>query len=118
MGDINYLEWDKLVDPSPLNNKLVREAIAMAIDRQPIAAEAESGLVSATSIPAIPDWPPAKYEHNPYAFNVSAARRLLAKAGYPNGKGMPTLYLYTTIPAPGQAVILSMCPWLRLSPRN
>ncbi len=95
VGDINYLEWDKSVDPSPLNNKLVREAIAMAINRQPIAAEAESGLVSATSIPAIPDWPPAKYEHNPYSFNVSAARRLLAKAGYPNGKGMPTLYLYT-----------------------
>lgn len=91
---INYLEWDKSVDPSPLNNQMVRAAIAMAINRKPIATKAESGLVGATTIPAIPGWPPAKYEHNPYAYNVVKARKLLAKAGYPNGRGMPTLYLY------------------------
>jgi peptide/nickel transport system substrate-binding protein/oligopeptide transport system substrate-binding protein len=51
--------------------------------------------VGATSIPAIPGYPTAKYEHNPYSYNVVAARKLLAKAGYPNGKNMPTLYLYT-----------------------
>jgi peptide/nickel transport system substrate-binding protein/oligopeptide transport system substrate-binding protein len=91
---INYLEWDKSVDPSPLNNQLVREAIAMAIDRQPIASRTENGLVSPTSLPAIPGWPTAKYEHNPYPYNVTKARKLLAQAGYPNGKGMPPLYLY------------------------
>lgn len=91
---INYLEWDKSVDPSPLNNPLVREAIAMAIDRQPIARETESGLVGATAIPATPKWPTAKYEHSPFGYNVARARKLLAKAGYPDGRHMPTLYLY------------------------
>lgn len=91
---INYLEWDKSVDPSPLNNPLVREAIAMAIDRGPIARKTESGLVGSASIPATPKWPTAKYEHNPYPFNVVRARKLLAKAGYPDGKNMPELYLY------------------------
>ena len=94
LAAINYFEWDKSVNKSPLDNKEVRAAIAMAIDRRPIAFTALSGMVSPTTIPSIPGWPTAKAEHNPYSYNVKKARALLAKAGYPGGKGMPTIYIY------------------------
>ncbi len=92
---ITYLGWDHSVLPSALNNQLVREAIAMAIDRAPIADPTLNGMVGATSIFAYPGFPTEKYETNPYSYNVKAARELLKKAGYPDGKGIGTLYLYS-----------------------
>jgi ABC-type oligopeptide transport system substrate-binding subunit len=93
-ASINFLAYDKSALASPLDNQLVREAIAMAINRAPIANPVLNGMVVPTSIPAIPGWPGANLEHNPYPYNVAKARALLAKAGYPDGRGMPTLYLY------------------------
>ncbi|MCY0878717.1 MAG: peptide ABC transporter substrate-binding protein [Firmicutes bacterium] len=92
---INYLGWDKSVDPSPLDNPKVREAIAMAIDRGPIANPVSYGLVGVTNTFSYPGFPTYGLEHNPYSYNVAKARKLLAEAGYPDGKGIPTLQLYT-----------------------
>lgn len=94
-ANINTLAYDHSVDPSPLDNQLVREAIAMAINRAPIANPVLDGMVGATSVFGYPGFPTYKYQHNPYSFNVAAARKLLAKAGYAGGKGIPTLQIYT-----------------------
>ncbi len=95
MAQVNYLGYDHSVLPSALDKPLVRQAIAMAINRQPIATKVLAGLVGQTSVFAYPGFPTYKYEHNPYSYNVAAARKLLAKAGYPGGKGVGQLYLYT-----------------------
>jgi ABC-type oligopeptide transport system substrate-binding subunit len=69
----------------------VREAIAMAIDRHDIA---KAGLVTpATSL--IPRSLPGFEETTGLTEDVSRARRLLADAGYPDGKGFPTLSVMT-----------------------
>ncbi len=94
-ADVNYLGWDHSVYPSPLRNQLVREAIAMAINRGPIVNPVLNNMVGATAVFGYPGFPTFKYEHNPYGYNVQKARALLAKAGYPHGKGIGTLYLYT-----------------------
>lgn len=88
------LEWDHAVASSPLDNVLVRRAIAMAINRTPIVKDVLDGM----ALPATTMGPDAlgapKFEHAP-PFNVREARKLLARAGYPGGRGIPELYLYT-----------------------
>lgn len=75
-----------------LKNKLVRQAIAYAIDRDRIIDEAYQGL----SVKAF-DLPPKAMFGNHDAdiphldHNVAKAKELLAKAGYANGKGIPEL---------------------------
>ncbi len=94
-AQISGLNWDHSTMASPLNNQLVREAIAMAINRRPIVNPVLFNMVGLTDVFSYPGFPTYKLEHNPYNFNVAAARKLLAKAGYPNGRGVPQLYIYT-----------------------
>ena len=80
----------------PLNDARVRKAIAMAIDRQQIVDK----ITKAGQIPAFNCVPPgiAGYE-SPMGFqaNVAEAKRLLAEAGYPGGRGFPKqTLLYNT----------------------
>ena len=92
---INALNWDHSTVASPLNDQRVREAIAMAINRRPIINPVLHNMVGWTTVFSIPGLPTYPLEHNPYAYNVAAARKLLAEAGYPHGRGIPQLYLYT-----------------------
>lgn len=91
---VTTLEWDRSPTPSPLDNVAVRRAIAMAINRTPIVKDVMVGMAGGTSVFGAPGWAPAKYEHG-LPFNVAEARKLLKQAGYPGGKGIPELYLYT-----------------------
>lgn len=91
---VTTLEWDKSVDPSPLDNLLVRQAIAMAINRTPLATSVLNGLGGVDTVFGPKGWAPTKLEKG-MPYNVAKARQLLAKAGYTGGKGIPTLYLYT-----------------------
>jgi len=93
-AQISGLNWDHSTMPSPLNNQLVREAIAMAINRRPIVKSVLFNMVGSTDVLSYPGFQTYKLEQNPYNFNVVAARKLLAKAGYPNGRGVPQLYIY------------------------
>lgn len=83
------------VNKPPLDDVRVRQALAMAIDRQEIVATACAGEVPARSIvpPGVPGYEsPLCPEENP-----EAARRLLAEAGYPEGRGFPKIdILYNT----------------------
>lgn len=91
---ITYLEWDKSTIPSPLDNLKVRQAIEMAIERAPIVNSVMNGLVGETDTFGHPGWP-TEAGQQPLPNNVAEAQKLLAQAGYPGGKGVPTLYLYT-----------------------
>lgn len=88
------MQWDRSPDPSPLYNVSVRQAIAMAINRSPIKDPVLNNMVGITTTAGIPGWPSSSLEHG-LGYNVTEARSLLAKAGYPNGKGFPTIYLYS-----------------------
>lgn len=79
----------------PFSDVRVRKAFAMAIDRKRITTKitraGESPSVSFVP-PGIPDYQGAEG----LSENTVEARRLLAEAGYPSGKGFPlTNYLYS-----------------------
>jgi oligopeptide transport system substrate-binding protein len=88
--------YGMLVTDSLFRNRLVRQAFAYAIDRERIvryvlkgqAAEpGHYGLVP----PSMPDYPARSIRG--YRFDPQRARQLLAQAGYPDGKGFPTVTL-------------------------
>ena len=80
----------------PLNDPRVRRALALALDREEITRTATgSGEVPAYSLVplGIPGYTPEKFGEE----NVKEAQRLLAEAGYPDGRGFPKLeILYNT----------------------
>lgn len=76
----------------PLNDKRVRRALAIAIDRESLAANVTRG----GQTPAYHFTPPgtAGYDcRTKLPADIAEARRLLAEAGYPNGKGFPRMEL-------------------------
>ena len=79
----------------PLDNKTVRQAINLAIDKDRIVEEAMRGKdVKASSIlpPGMPGYSPHK---DVYPFNPKKAKALLKEAGYPDGKGFPILEIWS-----------------------
>lgn len=80
----------------PLNDVRVRRALALSINREEIVKRVTRG----GEIPAYTFTPPGINGYYPAArleYNVEKARKLLAAAGYPNGKGFPRLeIIYNT----------------------
>jgi oligopeptide transport system substrate-binding protein len=73
-----------------LNNRLVRRALAMAIDRQSIVDRVTRGA----QLPASCFTPPntAGYTcQSSIPYDVDLARKTLAQAGYPDGRGLPPI---------------------------
>jgi len=69
----------------PFRNKLVREALEYAINKQQIlniAADGKSIIIGTDSVPADPYYINLS---NEYKYNIAKARALLNQAGYPNG---------------------------------
>ncbi len=81
----------------PLSDKRVRQALAMSIDRRAITET----VTRAGEIPAFSLTPPGTAGYTAAARlreDPAEARRLLARAGYPDGKNFPTLtLLYNTL---------------------
>ncbi|MBL9201712.1 MAG: peptide ABC transporter substrate-binding protein [Opitutaceae bacterium] len=80
----------------PLNDKRVRQALALAIDREAIVSKVTRGgqrPAYAVSYPGTAGYTPrAKLTGT-----IADAKRLLAEAGFPDGKGMPKIeLLYNT----------------------
>lgn len=84
----------------PFNDKRVREAINLAIDRTVITRDVLGrGELPAYLIvpPGMPDYQPPR---SSIRFDVKRARQLLAEAGFPDGKGLPEIgILYNTLEA-------------------
>jgi ABC-type oligopeptide transport system substrate-binding subunit len=90
----------------PFNDLRVRRAIAHAIDKEGIAHT----ILRDTVIPAYTMLPPhfPGYVGDQYRdlqrYDPALARRLLAEAGYPDGKGFPALELWLSDVAPTSPV--------------
>lgn len=82
------------VTKPPLNDPRVRLALSMAIDREVLARDVSRG----SGDPAWGFTPPGAGYETPHVVDehIELARRLLAEAGYPGGKGFPHLEILTT----------------------
>lgn len=80
----------------PLDNVLVRRAIAMAIDRVEIVEQVtKTGQIPATTI--VPPGLAGYRSAQGFEPDVTKARELLSEAGFPGGRGIPRLtILYNT----------------------
>lgn len=80
------------------SNKLIREAVSYAVDREAliIGALEGNGAPLESAIPTNTFGAPKNFKSNPY--DLEKAKQLLAEAGYPNGLSvkLPTLYLEPT----------------------
>lgn len=76
---------------APFKDKRVRQAVAMSIDRDRIVNE----LLGAVNTPAKTIVPPGVKGHRSEGkglpYDPVAAKKLLAEAGFPDGKGLPEL---------------------------
>ncbi|MCP4178985.1 MAG: peptide ABC transporter substrate-binding protein [bacterium] len=92
------------VHKEPYNNKLLREALTLAINRSSLAKY----VVKGGKIPATSFTPPntAGYTADTHLdYNVEKAKYLLSEAGYPNGKGLPTLELTYSSSAKNRRIV-------------
>jgi len=101
---------------APLDDARVRRALAMAIDKREIveritrAGQKPTRSLVPPDIKNNLDYTPAECE--PY--NVEKARRLLAEAGYPGGRGFPKIeILYNTSEAHQAIAELIQSQWKR-----
>ena len=83
------------VNMFPLNDYRVRQAFSYAVDTETIVKE----ITKRGSIPAHGILPPGIAGFDPnfkgYTYDAEKARKLLAQAGYPQGKGIPPIEIWT-----------------------
>lgn len=84
---LNFYEVN--ASSAPFNDRRVREALAIAIDRERVT---EADLDGATQ-PAMSFLPLGERKHNKLALDVDRAKQLLELAGYPNGDSFPKIRL-------------------------
>ena len=81
----------------PLDDRRVRQALIHAIDRTAVIEEVFLGRY----IPARGVLPPGTQGYNPklrgYAYDPQKARELLAEAGYPGGRGLPPIAIWSSV---------------------
>jgi oligopeptide transport system substrate-binding protein len=90
---IAYLGFDH--HSVPFSNKNVRKAFNIAIDRNEIVNNYLKGEGYACEngfVPNINDYTTKKVQG--HKFHVATAKKILAQAGYPEGKGFPVLDIY------------------------
>jgi ABC-type transport system substrate-binding protein/class 3 adenylate cyclase len=80
-------------DAPPFSNELVRKAFSHAIDRERLLASFSSWQRPATRGGAIPPAMPGHSHRIGPEHDVELARRLLAEAGYADGRGLPDVEL-------------------------
>ncbi len=94
--NIGYVGFN--VEKKPFDNKLVRQALNMAVDRASIlkSVYAGTGQIAKNLIP------PTLWSYNDkikeYPYDQAKAKELLAKAGYPNGVDVELWYLPVSRP--------------------
>ncbi len=96
--NIGYLSFNHTKEPWKSNVKL-RKAIAHSIDRKAIVDNIYQGMGQLASNPI----PPTMWGYNKsvpgFEYDVEKAKKLLAEAGYPGGKGLDQITLWS-MPVP------------------
>lgn len=81
----------------PLSDRRVRQALNYAIDQEALVTQVWQGRFPVANGII----PPGTIGFNPklvgYPYNPAKARELLAQAGYPGGKGLPKLTLWSSV---------------------
>jgi dipeptide transport system substrate-binding protein len=94
--NIGYVAFN--VEKKPFDNKLVRQALTMAVDKPAIIKSIYQGA----GVPAKNVLPPMMWGYNDkikdWPYDPAKAKELLAKAGYPNGFETEMWYLPVTRP--------------------
>ena len=94
--NVGYVAFN--VEKKPFDNKLVRQALTLAVDKQAILKTVFQGAGQ----PAKNLIPPMLWSYNDkikdYGYDPAKAKELLAKAGYPNGAEVDLWYLPVTRP--------------------
>jgi oligopeptide transport system substrate-binding protein len=85
-----FLEFD--VTRSPFDDLRVRRAFALATDRRAALAEALHALYPAATGGLVPPGTPGHSPGIGLPYDCNEARHLLAQAGFPCGRGLPSLY--------------------------
>ncbi|MDB5227894.1 MAG: extracellular solute-binding protein family 5 [Bacteroidota bacterium] len=82
---------------SALKNKKVRQAINYAIDRKKMISYLRNGIGLSAENGMIPKGVPCfdENEVKGYTYDIEKAKQLLAAAGYPNGKGIEPIKIYS-----------------------
>ena len=96
--NVGYLSFNHTKEPWKSNLKL-RQAVAHAINRKAIVDNIYQGMGQVASNPI----PPTMWGYNKevpgYAYDPDLAKKLLVEAGYPEGKGLPEITLWS-MPVP------------------
>jgi oligopeptide transport system substrate-binding protein len=82
---------------TPLDDKQVRQAIAMSIDTDRIIKVATGGLAQPTGVVFPPGMPCYDANQPTWPYDPARARELLAQAGYPNGFSTSILASQTAV---------------------
>lgn len=104
MLGIYYVGFNMEKEPFK-NNKKLRQAFNYAVDRKGICEVIREGA----AIPAKGFSPPSLPGFDPtiegYTYNPEKARQLLAEAGYPGGKGLPSITYWHNAPSKTHSAI-------------
>lgn len=94
--NVGYLAFN--TEKAPFDNKKVRQALSMAVNKQALIDAFYNGLAE----PAKNPLPPSLWGYNDaiqdYEYNLEKAKALLAEAGYPDG--LSTDFWYMPVPRP------------------
>ena len=90
----------------PMQNKLVRQALNYAVNKQLLVKVVLNGLGQPASQVLPPKVPGYNTSLKPYPYNPGLARELLKKAGYPNGLKLNYYYLSANPDVVRMALIL------------
>ena len=82
-------------DEGPFQSELVRRAFSHAVDRERLSAALETINEPATRGGLIPPAMPGHSHRVAPEYDLALARRLLAEAGYPEGRGLPEIEFVT-----------------------
>ena len=83
---------------NPINNIKIRQAINYGFDRKKMIKYLRNNMATPGTGGIIPPGTPGfdKVEYYGYNYNPELSKKLLSEAGYPNGKGLPTITMSTT----------------------
>ncbi len=84
------------VKQSPVHDRRVRQAISCAINREEMVKFLRNNIGNPHITGFVPDGLPKLERTYSHIYNPQRAKQLLAEAGYPQGKGLAPIRLYTT----------------------